>query len=82
VSFAVITLCVAYQKLFIIIIIIIIIIIDFVIGDSVRKLLDTSSCVYMCVCVCLFVCLFVCLCLLSLQHLQTDVRLPETLCKV
>jgi hypothetical protein len=42
VSFEAITLCVTYQRVFIIIIIIVIIIVYFVI-DSIRKLLDTPS---------------------------------------
>jgi hypothetical protein len=51
VSFAAITLCVASQRVFIFIIV-------FVIGvylviDSVRKLLDKTSCV--CVCVCVYI---------------------------
>jgi hypothetical protein len=54
VSFAAITLCIASQRLFIVV--------DFVI-DSVRKILDTPSYVYararMCVCVCVCVCIYI-----------------------
>jgi hypothetical protein len=48
VSFAVITLCVASEKVFILVSLYFVI-------DSVRKLLDTPSCVYVCVCVCVCV---------------------------
>jgi hypothetical protein len=63
VSSATITLCVPTQRVFIVV--------DFLI-DSVRKLLDTSSCVrarvYVCVCLCMCVRVYVCM------YVRTDGR--------
>jgi hypothetical protein len=58
VSFAAITLCATSQRVFIVVVVVV----DFVI-DSVRKLLDTPSYMYICVCVraCARVCMYVCM---------------------
>jgi hypothetical protein len=55
VSFAAITLCVAFQRVFIVVSVYFVI-------DSVRKLLDTLSYRFVCLLVCSFVCVCVCVC--------------------
>jgi hypothetical protein len=65
VSFAAITLCVASQRVFIVVSV-------YIVMDSVRKLLDTSS--YVCVCVCMYVCMCVCMYVCMYVWTGTDVE--------
>jgi hypothetical protein len=44
VSFAVITLCVPSQRVFVIVVVVVVVVVVYFIIDSIRKLLDTPSC--------------------------------------